>query len=211
LAGWKVIVFDNSGVWRDISDIPYYIEVEPRQYYYMVQTLGVSAIYDISNLIPKDQQRFTDMFLQHVWDNRLSYGFEWLMVILEEAQLYARNIRGKVAQNLLRIGSAGRNRQVRVVAITPDLALIDASLIRLCGQRYHARLGIEENAKRKFRAYYGKEITKTATELQTGEFLYLNNNQLTKIQAPLFEPLSQPQPYQEPQPPKKTLLERIFG
>jgi DNA helicase HerA-like ATPase len=211
LAGWRVLVFDNSGVWSDISDLPYYLMINPNQYYYKTQTLDESTIYDISNLIPEDQQIFTDLFLQDVWNNRFSYGFGWLMIILEEAQLYARNIRGKVTQNLLRICSAGRNRQVRTLAITPDLALIDPSIIRLCGQRYHGRLGIEENSKRKFRSYYGKQVTDTATKLETGQFLYLNRNKLEVVRVPLFEPVTQPQQYIEPKPQKKTLLQRIFG
>jgi hypothetical protein len=82
----------------------------------------------------------------------------------------------------------------------------------LCGQRYHTRVGIEENSKRKFRAYYGKEMTDIATKLQTGEFLYLNKNQLIKIRVPLFEPVTQPQEYREPEPENpESLIKRILG
>lgn len=96
-------------------------------------------------------------------------------------------------QNLYRICHVGRNRQTRVLGITTDLALIDSSFIRLCQQRYHARIGIEENAKRKFKNYYGKRWLEVTEKLNVGEFVYLNKNQLQKIKIPLFQSVHKPQ------------------
>jgi len=43
--------------------------------------------------------------------------------------------------------------------------------------RFHGSLGIEENSKRKFRVYYGKDWTRIAFEgLQVGDFIRLDEN-----------------------------------
>ncbi|UCB60115.1 MAG: hypothetical protein JSW72_08400, partial [Candidatus Bathyarchaeota archaeon] len=122
--------------------------------------------------------------------------------------------RGHVSQNLFRIMHSGRNKQVRVLAITTDLALIDPSFIRLCGQRYHARLGIEENSKRKYRSYYGKQWLETTENLETGQFVYLNVNELSLISVPLFESKCKPKDYIEynssQSQTKRSLINRIL-
>ena len=110
--------------------------------------------------------------------------------------------------------SAGRNQHILVLAITVDLALIDPSFIRLCQQRYHARLGIEENSKRKFRNYYGLDWCRIATEgLDLGFFIYLLRNKLKVINVPCFETKRIPKPFYIPKPlPKpqpKSLWTRI--
>ena len=107
--------------------------------------------------------------------------------ILEEFQLYGRNVRGSAAQNILRIMSAGRNHKIRLLAVTVDLALIDTSFIRLCSQRYYGRLSIEENSKRKFRNYHGLDWCRIATELDLGFFIYLGNDKLQVVNIPCFE------------------------
>lgn len=210
-ANWKVIAFDNSGVWKSISDIPIYTEIQPSDYLYKIPILDTSTIYDISMLIPERQKALVDFVLRDLWETRGNYNSEWVLVTLEEFELYGRSTRGTQAQNLFRIMHAGRNKQVRVLAITTDLALVDSAFIRLCQQRYHARLPIEENAKRKFRAYYGKDYTELAIHLETGKFLYLNKDNLRLVQVPLFKSQRRPQPYIEPQPERKGFWARIFG
>ena len=136
--------------------------------------------------------------------------------MLEEFELYARNIRGTLSQNLFRICHAGRNKQIRTLGITTDLALIDASFIRLCGQRYHARLGIEENSKRKYKSYYGKKWLEITEKLRTGSFVYLHTNELTKIRIPMFHRTTlKPQNIEESSKPKNEIgllskIRRVF-
>jgi len=215
---WKIIAFDNAGIWKRISDIPIYVDVEPSEYFYQIPIVNKSIIYDISQLIPERQKIFVDYVLRDAWENRESQNYQWLLIMFEEAQLYLRNIRGNVSQNIMRIASAGRNRQIRVLAITVDLSLLDPAFIRLCQQRYHAKLGIEENAKRKYRNYYGKEWLNTTINLELGQFVYLNKNKLEKIRVPLFQSKRQPISYTEyldsltPKIEQKpSLLQRIKG
>jgi len=202
MAGWRNIVFDNSGVWKSVSDLPFYIEVEPNEYWYKIPIVSESIIYDISNLVPESQKTFVDFVLRDLWESRDSFNIEWVMVSLEEFELYGRSTRGTTAQNIFRIMHAGRNRQIRVLAISTDLALIDSSFIRLCGIRYHGRLNIEENSKRKYRSYYGKEWLNKTINLELGQFVYLNKNKLETIRVPCFEATDKPIEYTPPIPEK---------
>jgi len=145
-------------------------------------------IYDTSLLIPDHQKFFVDRVLRDLWDSRVNNpSNQWTFVALEEFELFGRNTRGSASQNLFRIMHAGRNQRIRVLAITTDLALIDASFIRLCQQRYHARLAIEDNSKRKFRGYYGGDWCRIAQELDLGYFIYLLRDKLKLVHVPLFE------------------------
>ena len=198
---WKIVCFDNTGVWRQVSDMPRFYQVTERNIDLETKTVNYpffkqSILYDTSLLIPNHQKLFIDKVLRDLWDSRVNNpSNRWTLVVLEEAQLFMRNIRGSVGQNLLRIASAGRNLKVRILAITVDLALIDPSLIRLCGQRYHGRLGIEDNGKRKFRGYYGGDWCRIAQELDLGFLIYLLRDKLKIVHVPLFEPKILPVQY----------------
>lgn len=202
--GWRIIVFDNCGVWRKISNVPTYTLVTALNVLGKVYPMfNESIIYDIPLLTPDMQKQFVDQVLRDLWDSRVNSDSEqWILVVLEEFELYGRNTRGSTAQNLFRMMHAGRNLKIRVLRITTDLALIDASFIRLCQQRYHARLSIEENSKRKFRAYYGGDWTRIATEgLDLGYFIYLLRDKLKLIHVPLFQTTRKPERYQPPKKP----------
>jgi len=193
---WKIVCFDNTGVWRTISDLPIWYQVSETL---NCQFPNTSTIYDTSLLIPDDQKFFVDEVLRDLWDSRVNNpSNQWTLVVLEEFELFGRNIRGSVGQNLFRIMHAGRNQRIRVLGVTTDLALIDASFIRLCQQRYHARLSIEDNSKRKFRGYYGGDWCRIAQELDLGFFIYLFKNKLKIVHVPLFEPRRLPSPYTPP-------------
>ena len=202
--GWKVIAFDNSGSWKSISDIPNLLVLEPNRTEYNLPLTKKSLLVDISNLTLDKQKELVDSVCSDIWINRGLYGSGWLLLILEEFELYAKNLRGTATQNLKRICHAGRNKQVRVLGVTTDLSLVDPSFIRLTQQRFHARLGIEVNCKRRFRGYYGKEWLEVATRLQLGEFIRLVRDQLSLVRVPLFEPKRKPQLQQQPQPQQQT-------
>lgn len=214
---WQVVAFDNSGVYRDISDIGHLIKVYPLHYEgaKIPRITDFSVVYDLSLQTPSEQVYTVNMILQDLWENRVIQGAQkWTLVLLEEMHLYARNVRGALSQNLLRIMTVGRNQKIRVLGVTVDLALIDPAFIRLCGQRYHGRLGIEENSKRKFRAYYGGDWLTVATELRTGDFIYYKDR-LRVVNVPLFEPKTKPQAIAErPQTvtqKAKVLIKRLLG
>jgi len=188
---WHVICFDNSGIWRHISDLPCVFTVEKS----IPLMSDTSLIYDLSFLKPSTQRKLIEKFLEDFWNytRRLRRKERMqTLLIFEEFELIGRNAR--YADNLHRILHVGRNLKIRSLAITTDLALIDPSFIRLCQQRYHGKLGIEENSKRKFRNYYGNDYTRIACEgLEVGDFIYLNRGKLRVVSVPLFEAKRLPQ------------------
>lgn len=125
----------------------------------------------------------------------------WLLVVFEEFQLYAKNVRGNVSQNILRIMSVGRNHKIRCLGISPDLSLIDCSFIRLAQQRYHFKLGNEPNAKRRFRVYYGLDWCRIVRDLDVGYCIYVNGEKLEIRKIPLFKSKIIPKRYIEPKKP----------
>lgn len=201
--GWKVIVIDNSGVWKELSDLPHFVKVysqipNPCGVQVKIEIPTTSMIYDVSLLKPTEQRIFIEGLLQYIWESRVnSQPNQWLMLILEECHLVMRSVRYEVSEQLLRLMSVGRNIKARVCGITVDLALVDPSFIRLCQQRYHARLGIEEGSKRRFRAYYGSDWCKIACELDVGFFLYVLGEKIRIANIPLFQATSTPLAYQK--------------
>ncbi|MCK4222872.1 hypothetical protein KAX01_01120 [Candidatus Bathyarchaeota archaeon] len=217
---WKIVVFDNVGIWRQISDAPIFYRIRNARNYDLEQEDGFypfpteSMIFDMSLIIPDLQRTFVNDVLERLWNAQVRNLSLWTLIVLEEAQLYMRNIRGSVAQNLLRICSAGRNHRIRVLGISVDLALIDSAFIRLTSQRYYGRLNIEENSKRRFRSYHGSDWTRIATELDLGLFIYLLRDKLKIIHVPCFQTKMRPQPYrvqiptQQPKP-NRSLRKKI--
>lgn len=189
---WKIVAFDPVGNYKTVSDIPVYYNVTKRNFDKEAKTWFYpvpeeSIIYDMSLLKPVKQKSFVDCVLESLWERQVKQSSRKTLTILEEAQLFMRNIRGSVSQNLLRICSAGRNHKIRVLAVTVDLALVDPCFIRLCAQRFYGKLNIEENAKKKFRSYHGGDWCRVATELDLGYFIYLVKDKLQVVNVPCFE------------------------
>jgi len=105
------------------------------------------------------------------------------------------------------------NKQTRTLGITTDLSLLDTSFIRLCSQRFHAKMNVEENSRRKYRNYYGKKWLQITENLNIGEFVYLNRNTLQKIKVPLFQTTRKPQDINELSKPKREIgiLSKIWS
>ncbi len=119
----------------------------------------------------------------------------------------------------MRVFSVGANHKIRTLAITPSLTGLDPEFIRLTGQRYHFRLGLELNAKRRFKGYYGKDWEIVAENLDVGYCIYYLNGILKVYGIPLFKTEYTPTLYRIKaivkeellRPKKKGILERIFG
>lgn len=184
--GWQIIAFDNCGNWKSKSSIPTALRVKKDNNESV--NFAKSMICDLSLLKLKAQKRFIERFLERLWLLRVvSKSDKWILCIFEEFQLMAKNLRGELSQNLLRIMSVGANWRIRCLGITPDLSLIDPCFIRLSQQRYHFRLGNEPNAKRRFRAYYGFDWCRITKELDVGFCVYVNKDKLEVWKIPLFE------------------------
>jgi len=182
---WQIVVFDSVGIWKTKSSIPNCVVVENKN---QSVNFSKSLICDLSLLKLKNQKSFIEKFLEELWLLRvISKTDKWLLVVFEEFQMMAKNLRGELSQNILRIMSVGANWKVRCLSITPDLSLIDPCFIRLCQQRYHFRLGNEPNAKKRFRAYYGLDWCRIAKELDVGFCVYVNKDKLEVWKIPLFK------------------------
>jgi len=190
---WSLIVLDNSGIWREISDLPFVRTVEGKTI--PLEDLD-KIIYDLSFLTPKTQRKAVDRFFKEYWNfvrHTPKKQRKQTLIVLEEFQTYGRNSR--YSDNLARIMCTGRNLKIRVLGIVVDLALVDPFFIRLSQQRYHGRIGIEENSKRKFKAYYGGDWCRIACEgLQIGDFIYVLNDKIKIVSVPLFETKTLPKP-----------------
>ena len=185
--GWQILVFDNCGHWREKSSISKSYVVKKKKDR-IVMHVGESMIFDVSLLLPRDQKRFLEQMLEQVWKFRvLQKPKQWCLIVLEEAHLYMRNIRGLASQSLMRMCSVGANWRIRTLAISPSLTGLDTEFIRLCGQRFHFRLGIELNAERRFRAYYGLDWTRIAKTLDVGYCIYLDRAKLEVWKIPMFQ------------------------
>ncbi len=208
---WQIVVFDNVGHWKEKSSIPYYFRISETTMKYILTEQSI--IYDISLLLPSYQKEVVEGILNDIWQKRVvSKPTKWLLVVFEEFQLYAKNVRGNVSQSILRTMSVGANHKIRCLGITPDLSLIDCAFIRLTGQRYHFRLGNEPNAKRRFNAYYGKDYTMVCKDLDVGFCLYYINEKLKVWKLSEFQSNIKPMPFVEPKKQKKRkgILETIF-
>lgn len=213
---WQVIIFDNVGIWKNRSSIPHYLEVNENSLRYVLPK-EESIIYDISRLLPVFQKEFVENVLADLWTKKLDGEMpRWTLIIFEEAHLYMRNTRSLVSQNIMRVFSVGANHKIRTLAISPSLTGIETEFIRLTGQRYHFRLGLELNAKRRFKGYYGKDWELIAENLDVGFCIYYLNGELQVHGIPLFETEYLPEPVKikpiirETLKPKKKGLLRIF-
>lgn len=196
-------------------------DIQRQNWGFLCQFDSESGIYDFSLVTLSQCRKVVEEETKRIWEQRAVRPFNnpmWL--VFEESEAYLRNIRGQASENVFRIIHQGRNLGVGAILITTDLALLDASVIRLCEVRFHGSLGIEENAKRKFRAYYGKDWTRIAFEgLGVGDFIRLRNKKLDVIHVPEFKTTHAPRQLsrfkrEEPKPRKSyeaILWERAFG
>lgn len=191
---WRVLTFDSVGHWREKSSIPEYLIATQKNLEWTIT--DESLIYDISRLLPFFQREYLEVVLSELWNHAIETKPNyWSLIILEEAHLYMRYIRGLVSQNLMRMASVGANWKIRILAISPSLTGLDSEFIRLSQQRHHFRLGNELNSKRRMRAYYGLDYTRISLKLPIGTCLYYLNEKLTICSLPLFKSNIKPQPF----------------
>lgn len=195
---FQIMVFDNSGVWKKKSSIPFYYQVKNGYFGFKIdEFLDMNLIFDISLLLPDYQKSFIEMVLNEVWlDRAENPNPKWLLIVCEESQLYLRNIRSLISQQFWRIASAGRNLGIRVLAITPSIVSVDSEFRRLSQQRYQFKLPNELNTIKRFNSLYGKQWVEKALNLKVGECLYYLNERIRKVKVPLFRSSIKPQNYQ---------------
>jgi len=171
-----------------------------------------SMIFDISNLYIDTQIDLVNRFCKWLWEARVNGVHRKTMLIFEEAQLYTRYIKSRVAQELFRISMSGRNIGVRLCLISPRLNNVAAEFVFLSTQRYFG-LTNEENVNRKIKAMYGSSVADACKTVRVGEFMYAGRgSRPERISVPLFESAvkpgilfrrEEPAPEEKPRPPSK--------
>lgn len=201
--GYTLIVLDVSGVWKHISDLPFYIPVKKVNGKIKIPLFeqNTSRIYDLSTLKLSEIKKVVEKLSEIIWNERVNQiNPVPTFLFLEESEIFCKSIRSNDTESLFKLIHVGRNFNTRCLLISTDLALIDASIIRLCGVRFHGFLNVEENSKRKFRAYYGLDWCRIANEgLGVGDFIrflqHKRDKPLEVVSVPLFVPKTKPRQY----------------
>jgi len=194
-----VAYIDVVGNIKHVSDLPYYLKVDPKKWCLILRTEGI--LIDISELLLEEQLAYIDQFFRIYWTFRKA-NVEWkrqAIIILEESELYCQYLRSKTAQQIFRIVMSGRNEPIRtrVMAISPRIANVDTSISEMCEQIYLGSTIGERNAV-KIRALLGKEYIDIARELETGQFIWKHGKQIDIVKVPLFERETRPIEIREP-------------
>ena len=132
--------------------------------------------------------------------------------VLEECQNLIPNsaLRSYSFQEIGRFVTQGRNFGLSYIALTQRLASVDSNLVEISGLKYFGKTEGDNN-RRKAKAWLPREYLNKARDLKTGEFLQQYGSKITLEQVPLFQSISKPQPYVEPQEPRKpSLMQRIL-
>ena len=219
--GVQVKVIDSSRQWLKRSSVPYYVKVASAR----VSSYGLFAIWDLPNVwdCVYDCSRLTTAQLREFVQGMMENDFHEAVIldeqgvqvkacyVLEEAQNLVPNsaLRSYSFQEISRFVTQGRNFGLSYIALTQRLASVDSNLVEISGLKYFGKTEGDNN-RRKAKAWLPKEYLNKARDLKTGEFLQQYGSKITLEKAPLFQSLTKPILYIEPQKPKKsTLIQRI--
>ncbi len=188
--GWIVICFDPSGAWAH-SPLREIIRLEEGQT--NILELRDSIVYDTSRLYLNTQVELVDAFSLMIWNYKMETNDKRpIMIYLEEAQVFAKNLKADKVKNLARLLLMGRNCQIRITLISPRLASIGTEAVATSGLRYFG-FSNEVNNSNKIKSMYGKTWSEIAKTLDVGQFIFVNSNKSPEfIQIPLFEPTTTP-------------------
>ena len=204
------------------SSVPYYVKVASAR----VSSYGLFAIwdlpnvwnciYDCSRLTTAQMREFVQGMMQHDFQEAVILDEQGVRVkacyVLEECQNLIPNsaLRSYSFQEISRFVTQGRNFGLSYIALTQRLASVDSNLAEISGLKYFGKTEGDNN-RRKAKAWLPRECLNKAKDLKTGEFLQQYGSKITFEKVPLFQSLTKPQSYAEPQKPKKpNLLERIM-
>jgi len=218
----QVKVIDSSRQWVKRSSVPYYVKVASAR----VSSYGLFAIwdlpnvwnciYDCSRLTTAQMREFVQGMMEHDFQEAVILDEQGVEVkacyVLEECQNLIPNsaLRSYSFQEISRFVTQGRNFGLSYIALTQRLASVDSNLVEISGLKYFGKTEGDNN-RRKAKAWLSKEYLNKARDLRTGEFLRQYGSKITLEQVPLFQSITKPQPYVEPQEPRKpSLLQRIL-
>lgn len=210
-AGYWVAVFDPVGIWKNISNIPHYQQMMGNPLIMRLALPCQSVIYDISGMVLEHQQSFINEWCRQYFHFRRTSSWDQpAIIIFEESHLFARNLRSKTSQQILRLATAGRNFNTRVLSLTQRVSNLSTEISEQSEQIY---LGytIGENNRRKIRTLLGKEWIKVAEELEVGEFIWRHGRRIEVVKVPLFNTNNMPEEIKLEPIKKRSLIERILG
>jgi len=218
----QIKVIDSSRQWLKRSSVPYYLKVASAR----ASSYGLfsiwdlpnvwNCIYDCSRLTTAQMREFVSGMMQNDFQEAVILDEQGVQIracyVLEECQNLIPNsaLRGYSFQEISRFVTQGRNFGLSYIALTQRLASVDSNLVEISGLKYFGKTEGDNN-RRKAKAWLPKEYLNKARDLRTGEFLHQYGSKITLEKVPLFQSLTKPQLYIEPQKPKKpTLMARII-
>ena len=220
--GVQVKVIDSSRQWLKRSSVPCYVKVPlarvSRYGSFVIWDLPNvwNCIYDCSRLTTTQMREFVSGMTQNDFQEAVILDEQGVQVracyVLEECQNLIPNsaLRSYSFQEISRFVTQGRNFGLSYIALTQRLASVDSNLVEISGLKYFGKTEGDNN-RRKAKAWLPREYLDKAKDLKTGEFLHQYGSKITLEKVPLFQSPRKPQPYLEPQKPKKpNLIQRII-
>lgn len=220
--GVQVKVIDSSRQWLKRSSVPYYVKVPlsriSRYGLFTIWSLPNvwDCVYDCSRLTTAQLREFVQGMMEHDFQEAVILDEQGVQVkacyVLEECQNLIPNsaLRSYNFQEISRFVTQGRNFGLSYIALTQRLASVDSNVVEISGLKYFGKTEGDNN-RRKAKAWLPKEYLDKARDLPTGEFLHQYGSTITLEKVPLFDSLTKPQPYIDPQKPRKpTLIQRII-
>lgn len=188
--GKVVFIIDPTQVWqKDFSELSHLIISEPHGQTEITWDLK-STVFDTSQLTPKSQQRFTELFCAAVFNHATVTPKPLrpqIVCVYEEAHTAMENnkLNGNTYQNTKRFLTQGANFGLSFIAITQFPALVDKLPLKSAQQRYFGKTS-EPNDLKYLKAYLGKHVT-WLPSMPLGQFLYVHSGRLSRIATVKYE------------------------
>ncbi|MDH5733154.1 MAG: hypothetical protein OEY88_05145 [Candidatus Bathyarchaeota archaeon] len=186
-----VYVIDPSQVWEEKSSIPNCVNVEESSYLILKKE---STIYDVSLLDPDKHELFVQKFCSMIYNKRAKrtpthskIHRPETFIIFEEAQLYLPKgqLQKRVAQELLRVISVGRNFNIRSAIITQFPSMVDRHAIKYCRSRFFGLCDDADDVE--YLKPYVKDKVDRLYDLGKGCFICFHKGSCQEIKAELFK------------------------
>jgi len=161
-----------------------------RNFLYDIELVGVDDILDTITSIC-----MSDFGLQRLFKKEDLMEDSWILYVIEEAQnvigSYALN--GKSGKGFLKLISESRNFNMNLILITQRLSDVSTKAVERCSTYAFSKM-TGDNDLKKVQRICGKEsgVAETLPKLGVGEFILWNGDHASKLNVPLYNPVTKP-------------------